>query len=834
MRLHRLRLAAFGPFAAEQMVDFDRLAHGGLFLLEGPTGAGKSTILDAVTFALYGGLAGADAADDRLRSHFAAPDAATEVELEWSLRGVRYKVTRSPEYQRRKKRGDGFTVAASRVHLQRRDGAAWASMSANKAEAGELIAELVGLTRVQFTQVMLLPQGEFARFLRSADDDRRKLLTRLFGTSLYDRISAELADRRTRAKQAREQAERQIADAVSAAAEAAGLDAAGRAELLVIAYGERQTRLKELGDSLAEAIAATAAAAGVAAAALGAAQAEDEEAGRQATLMARLTAAHTELREHTGTRPGHDERAARLAAARHADPVRPLLELHAEATAAAAAAAAGLVALLPEPDEDAFAGRGGAAAAARAEAAEAAAAALQHDADDEEGLPAREAGLDRQEQDAADAGDRVAALELARQNLPDRITSTETRLAEANTAAAGLAMAARQLDAVSRRREAAFRLAELEPRLAELDAARLSAIGEHHRLVDTHQHLLDTRLAGIAAELAAGLADGRPCRVCGSPAHPEPALACGSAVSAEEVEEARQRREAADERRAEAEREHAGVAVEAAGCAAVADGASAAALAGEADALAGQIAQAEAAAEDMARLERELADARAEQEHVGLELRAAAEAAAAARATADRAAGDLAALRVRLRDAAQATRRWRRGRRPCGTRRPATAPWPVRSATSPPAWRRRPRPGTAPRPNRARVASTRRRRRGPPCSPARSRPGSPQRSAPGRSGWTGSPPPWMLPTWPASTPVVRRRSRPGRRRRRRAWPSPGTPSRRRRQPARPRPGGPSGSPSEAPTCGPWRTTTTGWRKRRRRSSTWPGWPTGPTASGGSR
>ena len=72
MRLHRLRLAAFGPYATEQLIDFDRLAHGGLFLLEGPTGAGKTTILDAVTFALDGGLAGEDSADDRLRSQLAA------------------------------------------------------------------------------------------------------------------------------------------------------------------------------------------------------------------------------------------------------------------------------------------------------------------------------------------------------------------------------------------------------------------------------------------------------------------------------------------------------------------------------------------------------------------------------------------------------------------------------------------------------------------------------------------------------------------------------------------------------------------------------------------
>ena len=85
MRLHTLCLRAFGPYATKQVIDFDRLAHGGLFLLEGPTGAGKTTILDAVTFALYGGLAGEAPADDRLRSHFAAPDAQTEVELELSL-----------------------------------------------------------------------------------------------------------------------------------------------------------------------------------------------------------------------------------------------------------------------------------------------------------------------------------------------------------------------------------------------------------------------------------------------------------------------------------------------------------------------------------------------------------------------------------------------------------------------------------------------------------------------------------------------------------------------------------------------------------------------------
>jgi len=653
MRLHRLRMTALGPYASEQMIDFDRLAQGGLFLLEGPTGAGKSTVLDAVTFALYGGLAGEDSADDRLRSHFAAPDARTEAELEWSLRGVRYRVTRSPEYRRPKKRGDGLTTEAAHVHLQRHDGTGWVSVSANKAEAGEVISDLLGLTRTQFTQVMLLPQGEFARFLRSSDDDRRRLLTKLFGTSLYDRITDGLCRLRTEATRTREAADRAICDAVSAAAEAAGLDAAGRADLLAAARDDRHTRLKELDESLAGAIAVTGAALDAAAGALGAARAEHEQATRQAGLMTRLTMALTELQAHAATRPGHDLQAARLAAARHAEPVRPLLDLLAEASAATAAASADLAGLLPEPGEDALAGRGGADAAARAKAAEAGAAALQHDADDEQGLPEREAELDRLEQDAAAAEERVAALERARQDLPDRIATLETRLAEAATAAAGLGAAGQHLETVHRRMNAAARLAELEPRLAELDQARLAAIETHHRLVDEHQRLLDTRLAGIAAELAAGLAEGRPCRVCGSPAHPEPALACGQAVSAEDVEEARLRREAADAQRAEADTEHTAVAVEAAGCAAVAEGCSVDGLAAEAEALAGRVDQAQAAAEDAIRLETELADARAEAEHVGLELREAAEAAAVARARAGRSGAELAALRERLAGAAQ-------------------------------------------------------------------------------------------------------------------------------------------------------------------------------------
>jgi DNA repair protein SbcC/Rad50 len=652
MRLHTLRLRAFGPYAAEQVIDFDRLAHGGLFLLEGPTGAGKTTILDAVTFALYGGLAGEAPADDRLRSHFAAPDARTEVTLEWSLRGVRYRVTRGPEYRRPKKRGDGFTTEASRVHLQRREGTDWTSLSHNKAEAGELIAETVGLTREQFTQVMLLPQGEFARFLTSSDDVRRALLTKLFGTGLYDRITADLDRRRYEANQARTGAEQMITTAVSVAGEAAGLDADGRAELQATSRPEREARLAAVAVSLAKTAVTTNETLQGASAAVTVALTEHEDAKLQAGLMAKLTLALAELSAHEDTRPDHERRAEVLAAARQAEPVRPLVAALTEAEADVAGARGVLLGLVAGPDADALAGRGGQDAADRAEAADQVAAAVQHFADSEQALPSLDAEFGAVEQVAAAAEELVTALEKAKQDLPGRLAALEAGLGEARVAAAGLEAARQRLAAAERQHGAAVALAELEPLLEKQAAAERAAVATHQRLVDEHQRLMEARLTGMAAELAASLAEGGPCPVCGSPAHPEPAVPCEAIVSAGEVTQARERREEAAGERERAEAEHAALAMDAAAYEAVSEGREAASLAGEVAGLAAQVAEAAAAQEDCGHLEPELADARAEAEGVARDLRAAEKKAAAARKEADQARSTLDRLRAELADVA--------------------------------------------------------------------------------------------------------------------------------------------------------------------------------------
>ncbi|TGJ96050.1 SMC family ATPase, partial [Actinotalea fermentans ATCC 43279 = JCM 9966 = DSM 3133] len=207
MHLHTLTLQAIGPFAGRHVIDFAELATSGIFLLEGPTGAGKSTIIDAVVFALYGKVASEAASEDRLRSAYAAPDVESFVDLVFETGSGVYRVRRTPEFQRAKKRGTGTTTQQAGVKLWRLAGADQAVaapgadaddvpgelLSTRLDEAGLEIQRAVGLDRRQFVQTIVLPQGEFANFLRADPEHRRSLLQKVFGTEIYDRVQTELA-----------------------------------------------------------------------------------------------------------------------------------------------------------------------------------------------------------------------------------------------------------------------------------------------------------------------------------------------------------------------------------------------------------------------------------------------------------------------------------------------------------------------------------------------------------------------------------------------------------------------------------------------------------------
>ncbi|MFF4159776.1 AAA family ATPase [Streptomyces sp. NPDC001678] len=203
MRLHRLTLTAFGPFGGTQHIDFDELAGAGLFLLHGPTGAGKTSVLDAVCYALYGGVPGARQGTGlTLRSDHADPATATEVVLELTVGERRLELTRRPEQPRPKKRGTGFTREKAYSALRELPAGAteWKGLSRSHDEIGEEITRLLGMNREQFCQVVLLPQGDFARFLRAEDGARARLLGRLFDTGRFAAVEEHLAELRRTAE----------------------------------------------------------------------------------------------------------------------------------------------------------------------------------------------------------------------------------------------------------------------------------------------------------------------------------------------------------------------------------------------------------------------------------------------------------------------------------------------------------------------------------------------------------------------------------------------------------------------------------------------------------
>ena len=201
MRLHSLSITAFGPFAGTETVDVDAVARDGLFLLWGPTGAGKTTLLDAVVYALYGTVPGARGEEKRLRSDHADAATRTEVCCELTLAGERLLVVRRPEQTRPKMRGTGETTEQARLTVQRWDGATWQPVSTRIDEGSEYLRVRLGLSAEQFCQVVLLPQGDFARFLRAEPEDRARLLRTLFDVGRFARAEDWLAGERRAAEE---------------------------------------------------------------------------------------------------------------------------------------------------------------------------------------------------------------------------------------------------------------------------------------------------------------------------------------------------------------------------------------------------------------------------------------------------------------------------------------------------------------------------------------------------------------------------------------------------------------------------------------------------------
>ena len=191
MKPRSVSFSAFGSYPDATTVDFDQLAARGLFVVSGDTGTGKTTIFDAMTFALFGDVPGKDAR--YLRSHHAAPDTATEVSFTFDVGGVTYTAHRSPTYERPAKRGGGTTTQNATALLERHETDGTTTALATRArEMRQRVEELIGLSVEQFQRVMVLPQGEVTRFLTDSSADRETLLSNLFGGDVYERVTTAL------------------------------------------------------------------------------------------------------------------------------------------------------------------------------------------------------------------------------------------------------------------------------------------------------------------------------------------------------------------------------------------------------------------------------------------------------------------------------------------------------------------------------------------------------------------------------------------------------------------------------------------------------------------
>ncbi|MDQ1691819.1 MAG: repair protein SbcC/Rad50, partial [Pseudonocardiales bacterium] len=439
MRLLRLTMVAIGPFAGRADIDFTRLGDSGLFLLEGPTGAGKSTVIDAISFALYGKVAQLSAHGERLRSHHADPGTEPVVELVFETQNGSYRIRRTPTFDRPKKNGSGTTRVNGTVKIWRitnpDDPDGGEPLSTRVSEADDEIIRAIGLSHDQFVQTVVLPQGEFANFLRSKTDDKRALLQKLFGTQVLARTQERLVEARKAAEQRRAGSRIALSRAVQAFVGASGAaeDIAAEAELAIEQGRHAELEafvLNLLADLEAAATAATTRRSEAIRARISAQQ--SLESGRdllrrmskRAALIARRGQLSAQLEPISADR-------AELAAAELAQRVDPAADSLAAAIAASDAG--------QDADRAARAALSGPLAAATEPALRTAAAEvrqrigeLAEDLRREKQLPAIVGDLSRTAAEAEELGTLIAKARDELNLLPDRIT--ELRRARASFA----------------------------------------------------------------------------------------------------------------------------------------------------------------------------------------------------------------------------------------------------------------------------------------------------------------------------------------------------------------------------------------------------------------
>lgn len=196
MKPIKLTMTAFGPYAKKQEIDFSKLENRKMFVISGKTGAGKTTIFDAISFAMYGKPSGDNRSAADMRSQFADPKQPTEVELLFELKGQSYFIRRAPQQQKPKARGDGMTsMSASAELYELKEDGSQLLLASNVRDTDEKMNELIGLEANQFRQILMIPQGDFQKLLTAGSQEKEKLLQKLFQTHFYKRVEDVLKEK---------------------------------------------------------------------------------------------------------------------------------------------------------------------------------------------------------------------------------------------------------------------------------------------------------------------------------------------------------------------------------------------------------------------------------------------------------------------------------------------------------------------------------------------------------------------------------------------------------------------------------------------------------------
>ncbi len=563
MRPRRLRFGALGPYPGEVEIDFDALAADGVFLIHGPTGAGKTFLLDALCFVLYGDVPG-ERRSDSLRSHHAPADASPWVELEFSSQHTRWRVRRVPKHERAKKRGTGTTEVAGSATLERFEDGTWRAVARKIDEVKMEVERLLGLAAEQFQQVILLPQGKFEAVLRSGSTEREDLLRTLFNTTTYESASLWVANE---AKQRKDHASglahelailrekaaerwqsvnrhRQHDPSVAATPQAGGADESWPAD---------QAALDDLVEQ-ASALAHHAASAAVSADAT-----LDSARTAHAALehLAQRWDRHKSLRERRSglaeAQPAVDLDRELLRRAEAAENLRHVLDgeqryrqqlngCAIEVSKRFAAVQESWAAAPSLPDDVDIPPADDAALLGALTSIGTALARHRYKLDT---FVADASKADTRQSDAATEREAEASQRRLNKQLSEAAAghehdrkATEAVLLKARSAAEKIPTLQATAKQAKVRADAVTELDSLRP---ELDAAKQALTLAERATLDRRREALDLRqryIEGIAAVLAGQLEEAAPCPVCGSTDHPDPATPASDAVQIEDVETA--------------------------------------------------------------------------------------------------------------------------------------------------------------------------------------------------------------------------------------------------------------------------------------------------------